>query len=86
LLIPNNNKQIGKIPLPYVNITLVGGVTQTNTQAQYNNGFGTAYDKEQDNWLFMYNSNLFLAKLARNFRYAMKIMTPLVRIKQATLL
>jgi vitamin B12 transporter len=31
-------------------ITLVGGVTQTNTQAQYDNGFGTAYDQEQDNW------------------------------------
>lgn len=32
------------------NITLVGGITQTNTQAQYDNGFGTAYDKKQDNW------------------------------------
>lgn len=31
-------------------ITLVGGITQTNTQAQYDNGFGSAYDKEQDNW------------------------------------
>ncbi len=31
-------------------ITLVGGITQTNTQAQYDNGFGTAYDKKQDNW------------------------------------
>lgn len=34
------------------NITLVGGITQTNTQAQYNNGYGTVYDKEQDNLAF----------------------------------
>ncbi|MBK7299880.1 MAG: TonB-dependent receptor [Moraxellaceae bacterium] len=33
-------------------ITLIGGVTQTNTQAQYNNGYGTVYDKEQDNLAF----------------------------------
>ncbi|WP_297924470.1 TonB-dependent receptor [uncultured Agitococcus sp.] len=30
-------------------ITLVAGITQTNTEAQYDNGFGTKYDKEQDN-------------------------------------
>lgn len=30
-------------------ISLVGGITQTNTQAKYDNGFGTSYDKEQDN-------------------------------------
>ncbi|HQV81130.1 MAG TPA: TonB-dependent receptor [Agitococcus sp.] len=33
-------------------ITLVGGITQTNTQAQYNNGFGTLYNEEQDNLAF----------------------------------
>jgi vitamin B12 transporter len=45
------------------NITLVGGITQTNTQAQYDNGFGTAYDKEQDNWAVIYSSNRVLVKL-----------------------
>lgn len=33
-------------------VTLVGGITQTNTQAQYDNGFGTKYDQEQDNLAF----------------------------------
>lgn len=33
-------------------VTLVGGITQTNTQAQYDNGFGTTYDKKQDNLAF----------------------------------
>lgn len=33
-------------------IMWVGGVTQTDTQAQYDNGFGTTYDKKQDNLAF----------------------------------
>lgn len=34
------------------NLTVLGGITQTHTQAQYDNGFGTNYDKEQDNLAF----------------------------------
>ncbi|MCP5174430.1 MAG: TonB-dependent receptor [Moraxellaceae bacterium] len=44
-------------------ITLVAGMTQTHTQAQYDNGFATNYDKEQDNLAFYLQQQAQFAQL-----------------------
>lgn len=44
--------------------TLVGGITQTNTQAEYDNGFGTKYDKEQDNLAFYLQQQSLFGQLS----------------------